>query len=508
MLNGDNASKAESGASSQTSLAGNDAAAGDAAVKGKFVISKSQQVTLSPGAFAAYQAERKAAGEAKLKLIESANQAKIAAMQSKARATEAKESKGAAKAINNTTEPTPSSSTDQADELENIARDKANQRAPVPMRRKQTVSLNQALFLAIVVLPTILVSFYYYLIAENQFMSETRFSVRGVEPSALAEFNLSAIAGSSTYASDAYIVNEYIRSVQLINDLKTRWQFDMRAFYSKSNIDPLYRVDPDIPIEEFISYWNWMSDTDYNSTTQITTFQAKAFSPEDAKQISDAVIRATADLINQLSSDARRQIIQTAQVEVTRTEERLKNARRQITAFRNQEQTVDPAQKASATESLAGGLQKELIDLTLRRTALLSTIDPESPPVRFLDRQISALQDELKRQRRNVGTGSEEGAGSGEESKNLSSVFADYSELILEENFAQNAYTAALASLEAAQADARKQERYFATVVAPTNPNISLFPKRFVIVLTVLGFGFLIWFLAYLLIQSVRDHAV
>ncbi|MEM6464242.1 MAG: hypothetical protein AAF724_20235 [Pseudomonadota bacterium] len=121
------------------------------------------------------------------------------------------------------------------------------------------------------------------------------------------------------------------------------------------------------------------------------------------------------------------------------------------------------------------GLERELVDLNTRRTALLATVSVESPSLRILDRQISALEGQIQQQLERFGSGGENGAI---RTRNLSDVVNEYSQLIVEQEFAEKAYTSALSSLETSQAEARREERYFAIVVEPTLPEVALYPKR------------------------------
>ena len=216
--------------------------------------------------------------------------------------------------------------------------------------------------------------------------------------------------------------------------------------------------------------------------------------------------------MNELSVEARKVLIATAQEEVGRTEDRLTAARQVLTRFRDREQSLDPQMQAASEQELTTGLQKELIDLRARREALLSTVEVSSPSVRVIDRQIAAVESQLDAQLRAVGSGREaNGEASAEangEARNLSSVLNDYSALALEEEFAKTAYTSALSSLETSQAEARKQERYFAIVVEPSEPSTALYPLRVINTLIAFAIFFVVWLLVYLVAQSVRDHTV
>lgn len=360
-------------------------------------------------------------------------------------------------------------------------------------------------FISVVVVPTLFVAIYYSFIASDQYSSQTLFAVRGTSSSPLSALGLSALPGANVQSGDSYIVSDYIKSSQVIIDALNEQAVDFRRFFSKPDVDFYYSVNPEMPFDEFVSYWRHMAHVEFNSTTGITTFRVKAFSAEDAHAISQTVVAVSERLVNKLSDNARKQLISTAQDEVNRTEDRLKSARRAVEDFRNREQALDPQLVAQSEQSIIRELQVSLADAQARRNALAATTK-DSPTLRVLDRQINAVEQQIEEQKKRVGSGN--GIGSDEEKSNLSRTYTAYGALLLEQEFAEKAYTGAQTALEQALIEARKQERYFAIIVEPTFPDAALFPYRTINTILVFGAAILVWLLGYLVIQSVRDHAI
>ncbi len=338
--------------------------------------------------------------------------------------------------------------------------------AAKPKARRKKLTAFKLSFLLAVLLPTALVGLYYLLIASDQYRSEMRFAVRGTERSPLENLGLSVLPGASSSASDAYIVIDYVHSKQVLVDIQKKTGIDIRKYFSEPGIDFAYQIDPKMPLEKFISYWRWMIDASFNSTTSITTFEITAFSAEDARAIAAAVLKASDELVNELSAKARTQLISTAQSEVARTEQRLVEARQAIANFQSTELTADPSLVAQSNQELASGIEKQLIELNARRTFLMGSVDENSPSIRVLDRQIASIAEQLKAKRQEIGLSGELPG----ESKPLSRQLSEFNALMVEKEFAEKAYTTSLAALETSQAEARRQERYFAIVVEPSNP--------------------------------------
>jgi capsular polysaccharide transport system permease protein len=370
-------------------------------------------------------------------------------------------------------------------------------------KARRSLSPTRLSFLLAVILPVFLVGLYYLFMSSDQYRSEMRFAVRGTETSSLENLGLNALTGSTTQAADAYIVIDYIHSKQVLLDIQQKLGIDVRKFFARPEIDFAYRIDPDMPLEEFIKYWRWMVDASYNSTTAITTFQVTAFNGDDAAEIAQAVLKVSDELVNELSTKARLKLISNAQAEVTRTEDRLVLARQAIAVFRDREQTANPTMIAESDQAILQGIEKTIIELKSRRASLLSSVDSNSPSVRVLDRQIASYTAELEEKRRGIGSG---GQGTGD--RTLTTQLTEYNALSLEQEFAEKAYTTALASLETSQAEARKQDRYFAIAVEPNVPEVALYPLRLVNTFICLCILSIVWLIGYLIVQAVRDHTV
>ena len=373
---------------------------------------------------------------------------------------------------------------------------------PAPRARAKRSRFGTISFVLVFLIPTALVAFYYAAIAADQYRVEVRFAVRGADSGGvLSSFGLSALPGSTNESADSYVIADYIDSVQIIEDIRRYEGVDLRQFFARPIVDFVHRIDPATPVAKFLDTWQWRTDVEYNSITGNTTFEIYAFTPEDARSIAALVLGQSERIVNELSRGAREALISNAQQEVNRTQERLREASATKIAFQQNNTVIDIESPVALENTILTQLESELANLQTRRRTLLSSVNASSPPVRLLDQQIASVETQIARQRANI-SGSAGGEG------NLAETVGRLTDLLLEEEFARTAYTAALEALETAEADARKQERYLATFVAPTAPDVSLHPRP--LLYTLVGaFWFLIcWALVVFVTRSVRDHAI
>jgi capsular polysaccharide transport system permease protein len=90
--------------------------------------------------------------------------------------------------------------------------------------------------------------------------------------------------------------------------------------------------------------------------------------------------------------------------------------------------------------------------------------------------------------------------------KSLSTVVAEYEQLDLERQFAQNMVTSTMQALDQARANAAAQHLYITPYVQPHLPQSATQPRRFLATLSVAALSFLLWFIALLVLRSVRER--
>ncbi|MDB5526294.1 MAG: hypothetical protein JWM58_4057 [Rhizobium sp.] len=391
--------------------------------------------------------------------------------------------------------------------VEPVADEKKQRRTLI--RRRLQLSWTFVSFLLLVAIPGAATGFYYAFIASPQYVVETQFSVRGSSGASMASFGLSSLFGSSVQSSDSYIVSSYIESVQLLRDVKDQLGIDLRQYYAKNDIDFYYRIDPTMPLEKFTEYWKDMIEVSFNSTTGNTTLYIYGFSADDSKAIADAVLKVSETLVNNLSEKNRQQMTVVASKQVDRSEDRLRKVREDLRKLRSEEKTIDFKTLSASETQLTQSLETQLQGLRTKQLALLESVSADAPSARSLQKTIRALQKQLDEQRNRMTLDpSSDKANSTGDDRNIGEALNKFEELTVEQAFATQAYTTSLAAFETAIAEAQKQERYFATFVAPTRPEIALYPSRLLDTLISVLVLLAIWMISQFLYRSFRDHAI
>jgi len=372
-----------------------------------------------------------------------------------------------------------------------------SQRQP---RRRRLLTIS---FVACVILPAFLAAIYYAFIASDRYVSGAGFAVRGMDSSIGTDFlgAFTGLANVGSTASDSYILLEFLESRDLVEKLEK--DFPLREAYGGSAADFLYRLDPGLDIEHVVEYWADRIHTTFDNNSGIISFQVEAFRPEDAARISELVLSYCRTLVNELSANARRDAVAYAEGEVERAETRLRTALEELRQFRVEENALDPGRIAQLQIEIVGGLEKELAETRARISALQGAVDENSPAMRTLRRHAEALEKEIADMNAQANQGQD---SAGDDASALSGLLAAYETLEVERNFAQQAYTSALSSLERARVEADRQQRYLAVFSQSLVPEYPLYPRRVLNSFLVLAGLTLMWGIGVLVFYSVRDH--
>lgn len=206
-------------------------------------------------------------------------------------------------------------------------------------------------------------------------------------------------------------------------------------------------------------------------------------------------------MINQLSAIAREDAIGYAEAELEVAVDRLKTARTALTEFRNRTQIVDPTIDTQNQMGLLVNLQQQLAESLIDLDLLQSTTQSNDPRITQAERRVEVIESRIEAERRKLGLGS-----SGEGGEVFANLVGEYESLIVDREFAEAAYTSALAAYDSARAEAQRQSRYLAPHVRPTLAESAQFPERMNIMLLSALFLLFGWAIGVLIYYSLRDR--
>ncbi len=356
-------------------------------------------------------------------------------------------------------------------------------------------------FVVGVILPVLLSAIYYFAIASDQYVSESRFVIkapnqRAAQTTSFA--NLIQSTGLSSGQEQSNQVIDFVRSRSALQTLEKK--IDVEKAYGNSSIDWLSRFPrfwEQDAFEDLYDYYNGKIQISRDNDTGLVVLRTIAFSPKDAATINAHLLQQSEMLVNQLNENARNKAIAEAENRVVAAQTRVNKALKAVSDYRSQARLVEPLKEATGVVEIANRLITERAALE----AQLSTVrqvTPDHPSIPVLREQIASLTREIERQNsRLVGGGT----------NTISRKLPDYEALKIEQELASQLLVLSQTSLEQARTEALKQQFYLERVVEPNVPDLPEYPKALKTVLTILGFALCLYFIIWMFVVGILEHA-
>ncbi len=354
-------------------------------------------------------------------------------------------------------------------------------------------------FWAIVGLPTLLAGVYFFGIASDLYLSEVKFLVRG--PAKASASSISAMlssAASSSASEDTHAVHEYLLSRDAVRRLER--EDDLRMLLSRPEGDMISRFPGYLfwrkDFEALFKAYSRFVSVEIDSTSGVSTLEVKAYRPEDAQRIAQALLSFSEELVNTLNERARHDALAVFQREVDGTEQRIANIQTQLTAYRIKEKMLDPKSASAGPVELLAQMNGQLANSKAQLAEVLKN-SPNSPQIPLVRTRIAALEKLIGDERAKI-TG---------DTNSVATALSEYERLDVQRQLAEKQLASAFASLEAARLEAQRQQLYLETIAQPNLADYPIYPRRLVSFATIFASCLLAYGIAWLLVASVREHA-
>ena len=356
-------------------------------------------------------------------------------------------------------------------------------------------------FLAVVMLPTLLTALYYYGIAARQYESEAHFIVRSSDVPPAMGVGLGQLAtwagGLAPSQSESMSVADYLTSHDVVESL--RGSIGLVDRFRRPEADPLSKLRaPNPSPEALLKFYRKHARVEYHSDTGITTVKVRAFRPEDSFLITNTLMQLGEQRVNSLNMRGYEDAVTTSRRQLREAEEALRTIQVRMDQFRKRSGDIDPAGSGQAQLGVVSQLTIGISQARAQLASMAGLVSPSSPQYVALASRVRALETQLSRQ-----TGRLAGEG-----KTIASGISGYEDLKLRQEFAAKRYEAAAAGVERARDQALKKQLYLVRVVDPNLPVKALYPERGRIVLTVFFALLVAYGVGWMIAAGVREHAV
>jgi capsular polysaccharide transport system permease protein len=365
---------------------------------------------------------------------------------------------------------------------------------------RQTGQIN-IWFWVIVGLPTIFAAVYFFGIASKQYLSEVEFVVRAPNKPEVSS-GIAALLGGAGMAGgteDTYAVTDFIMSRDAVQRLDS--QANLRGVLAAPGADFLSRFPGVLSFgrrdfEALYKAYPRFVSVDIDSQSGIARLDVKAYRAQDAQMIARNLVTYSEELVNEMNERAQQDALRTFQEEVATAKNHIEGVQAKLTAYRIQQNMLDPKSAATGPLELVAKLNAQQVAAQTQLADLTKT-SPHSPQIPLIKTRIASLDQSIEDARAKI-TGTQ---------NSVASAQSEYERLNVELNLDEKALASAFTSLEAARLEAQRQQLYLETIVQPNLPDYPIYPKRIISFLVVTATCLLVYGIAWLLVASVREHA-
>jgi capsular polysaccharide transport system permease protein len=355
-----------------------------------------------------------------------------------------------------------------------------------------------ASFILLVIVPLMIESVYWGLIATKQYTTEAKFALRSGEASPLDALGGVIGAPASQQMQDTQIIANYIKSRTMVEALNKA--LDLRRIYARPEVDYFSRLSRSDTIEDLVKYFRKRMDVSVEAVSGIVQIDIRAFTPEDSLALTNKAIELSEILVNDLSTRSRRDAFQLAQSELNRAEGRLRAATEQMREVRDTQGVLDASAAAEAITKVINVLRLELSHAEESIATQGGAVTPDAPQVRVLNARIKSLKSQIADYTRQIAGGSDAGGDS------MAQRLGALSRQQVELDLARQQYVLASANYESARVALETQTGYLASFLHPTLAEKSTYPRRGWEWSIVVFPALLIWMLLASLALVARDY--
>jgi capsular polysaccharide transport system permease protein len=361
--------------------------------------------------------------------------------------------------------PQPISADERAAEIMKVQRDIARR------RRKRLVLLFTRLAF-FVLLPTMLVAFYYYRVATPMYATHSEFIIQKAEGASSGAGGLGGLLGGSSFATvqESITVQAYLKSREAM--LRLDEELGFRNHFSQDSIDPLTRIAPDATVEDVYDTYLRNLQIGYDPTEGLVRMEVIAADPQVSAAFSEALIRYAEERVEQMSQRLREDQMVGASDSFEDAETRVLEAQERVLDLQEQRGVLSTEAEVSTVFGQIQNFELQLQEERLRLDELLSVARPNASRVELAERNIARLEeliDELRSGLTQTGTGEV-------------SLARIQSELIIAQadlETRQMMLSQALQQMELARIEANRQSLYLSVGVFPIAPDAPAYPRAF-----------------------------
>ncbi|WP_324738154.1 lipopolysaccharide biosynthesis protein [Pseudoalteromonas sp. CuT4-3] len=351
------------------------------------------------------------------------------------------------------------------------------QSAIAKLNNKRGLHLLTKPWFVLLVVPFVLFAFYQLVLAAPRYESRAQLIIQ--QPDGMSTMDPSmallsglGVGGSST--ADSEIAKAYIHSQDMLNYLQQH--SNLKAHYQQHG-DIFTGLSSDASSEELLNYYIDHTTIEIDEDSGVLKILAQGFTPEFANNLTKIIVSRAEWYINSIGHQLAEAQLQFIRLEHAKVEQRLRDAQKNILAFQQKNNLLDPEAEGLALQQITYGLEGQIATKSAQLKGLRSTMTDRAPQVVMLEAELNALKTQLELERERLSQQGSEPSNTTANNRAVSQVLAQFSDLKIELELALKGYTASEVSLDKARIEAYRQLKYLVVVETATLPQDHQYPN-------------------------------
>ncbi len=336
-------------------------------------------------------------------------------------------------------------------------------------RRRQTLALFARLAF-FVLLPTFIVSYYYYNIATPLYATKSEFLIQQAD--AQAGGNLGGLFSGSGFATsqDSITVQSYLQSREAM--LRLNSDFGFKEHFTGENIDSLLRLDDGGTNEAAYKLYKKMVNIGYDATEGLVKMEVIAADPQVSEQYARALITYAEEQVDNLTQRLRGDQMKGSRDSFDDAEAKMLAAQNRVLELQERLGVIDAASETAALMGQITNFETQLQEKGLQLQQLLDNSKPNQARVDGVQGDIDRLETLVNALRSQLTDG-------GSETASLARISGEMRIAEIDLQTRQALMQQALQSLETARISANRQVRYLSLGVSPIAIDEATYPRKF-----------------------------
>jgi capsular polysaccharide transport system permease protein len=353
-------------------------------------------------------------------------------------------------------------------------------------------------FVLLVLMPIVLLSFYYALIATDRYVSEAKLTVKKTDQADSSSLSSSLLGGSSG-KEDSLFLKEYILGFDMLDHLDRK--LGLRKAYEDRKADYFSRLTPipfyDITREDFMNYYQNHIDLSYDDTANVLTIRVDTFDPKYSRKVNQSILDQCEQYMNDVSHKIADEQMKFVENELVRVKARMEQAKIRMAEFQNKYNVVDPAAQAAAAQALVADMEKSLIAMEADLANLRSFTSENSYMVTTMKEKVEAFRQQIAKEKKILAsTGGDR----------LNELALKFINIKADADYILGVYQADLTALEKVRVDASRKLKNVITIETPTLQERAEYPRRLYNIALILIIFTVVYMIARLIVATIKEH--